>query len=298
MKQQFLKGKTDTIRLSVYSNNVEVVPSSANITLKKPDGSTLQAQTAATVGSDGEMTYALTTTHTADHNLNYIAEWEYVVGSTTYYETQLFDVVKSILSIPITDDDLFNELESLRNVARQEAGTATSATSSTLVDTAERSEDNDFWNGGSIEILSGTGAGQFREVTDFVQSTSTITVSPDWTTTPDSTSTYLIVRSFTKKIQQAFRLLETKLYNKGRRHELIIESSQIEFPLIYLTVHHICLDLMSEEGDKWSLLAVEYEKKFDDAYKQMRVEYDANESGTITADEEHNATTTVRLSRS
>ena len=154
MKQQFLKGKTDTIRFTVYSGNRPIVPDdSVLITLYKPGGSTLQAQASASRNATtGEMTYSLTATHTADHDLNYKASWEYVSGGTTYYHSQLFDVVKSILAISVVDEDLYDELDSLRKANKQDTGTATAGAASTLTDTAKRKEADSFWKIGRAHV--------------------------------------------------------------------------------------------------------------------------------------------------
>jgi hypothetical protein len=299
MKQQFLNDVAGTIRLTIYQDNRPIIPSSAQITIYESGGSVLQAAVAVTAidGTTGEMTYTLTTTHTDTADLNYKATWAYVVSGATYYESQLFDVVKSILSIPITDADLYSELNSLRKANKQERGTATSATTSTLVDT-KRKEDDDFWKGGVVEILSGTGAGQVRDITAFTQSTGTITVTPNFVTTPDTTSTYRVVKSFTPQIKQSFEKLEDMLYSKGKRQDLILESSQIKFPLIYLTVHFICLDLMDEESDRWQKLADIYLKKFEDSFNNLKLEYDEDESGSIEGgDEEGQNSTELRIQR-
>jgi hypothetical protein len=287
MKQQFLKAKTDTIKLTTFQDNRPIIPTSAKITLYKPGSDTeLQAQASASVdATTGEMTYGITAAHTVDNDLNYKAIWEYVVSGVTYYETQLFDVVLSRLSIPITDDDLYNELSSLRKVNEQEKGTATSGAAGSLTDT-NRKEEDDFWKGGVIEILAGTGVGQFRDITDFVSSTGVFSITPNWGTNPDTTSKYRVVRSFTKKISDSFEKLETMLYDKGKRHELILESSQVKIPLIYLTIHHISLDKMDEADDKWSKLAEAYWKKFKDTFDGMRLEYDEDESGNIGGEEQ------------
>lgn len=300
MKQQFREDTAGTIRLTIYADNRVVTPDSVNITIYKPDGAVLQAQTAATIdGTTSELQYSLTSTHTADKGLNYKAVWDYVYDSKTYYETQLFDVVKSVLSVPITDDDLFAELPALRRVTEQSTGTATAGAAGSLTDTTNRlKEADDYWKGGVIEILAGTGAGQSRDVTGSTQSTGVLTVSPNWTTNPSTDSTYRVVRSYTTAIRHAFNKLETMLYNKGKRHSLILESSQIEFPLIYLTLHTVCLDLMDAEGDKWSILADKYAEKFSDAFGQMRVEYDEDESGFIQGDEKQAGLTGFRIYRS
>lgn len=298
MKQQFLEDKTGTIRLTIYDNNRPLIPSSAKITLYKPAGSDLQAQATATVDADtGEMTYALTTTHTADKGLNFKAVWEYVYNGVTYYETQLFDVVKSILSIPITDDDLYDELESLHEANKQQTGTATAATASTLVDTTRRKEDDDYWKGGIVEIIAGTGVGQRRDITGFTSSTSTMAVTPNWATTPDTTSVYRVVKSFTNKIKSSFEKIEGMLYNKGKRHELILESSQIKMALIYLAIHFIALDLMDNADDYWTRIADIYWKKFENEFSSMHLEYDEDESGAIDDEEKQASINEIRIGR-
>lgn len=299
MKQEFLKGVSDTIRLTIYQDNRPIIPSSATIILYKA-GSTseLQASAAATVNATtGELTYSLTTSHTASLGVNYKAKWAYVVSGTTYYEEQLFDVVLSKLSIPITDEDLFNELDSLRDVNIQSTGTATAGAASTLTDTNSRKESDDYWTGGRVEILNGTGAGQVRDITDFVQSTSVVSVTPNWATNPDTTSVYKIIRGYTKKILQSFNKISSMLYNKGNRAALIIESSQVKVSMIYLTVHFICLDLMKEEGDKWDRLATKYWDLFSTEFGQMKLDYDADESGSITGDEIQRDVNSLRFYR-
>lgn len=300
MKQQVLYQKTDTLRLSVYTSNRQLIPTSGTITLYKNDGTTvLQASASVTVNSTtGEMTYSLTTTHTATLGLNYKAVWTYVVSGNTYYETQLFDVVRSILSIPITDDDLYNELPSLRKANSQESGTATSATASTLVDTKKRKETDDYWKGGTIQILSGTGIGQVREVTAFSQSSAAISVSPDWVTTPDSTSTYRVIKSYSLAIQNNFEKIEQMLYDKGKRDALILEASQIRIPLIYLTLHTIALDLTDEVDDKWDMLQKKYDEKFKESFNNLTLDYDEDNSGGVQGQEAQQNISSLRIFRS
>lgn len=51
---------------------------------------------------------------------------------------------------------------------------------------------DDFYNNGFISIIGGTGAGQTRQITDYVGSTKQATVDAAWATQPDSTSVYVI----------------------------------------------------------------------------------------------------------
>lgn len=299
MKQQFLKSIGGTIRLTAYANNRALIPAdSVTITLYNPSGSELQASASATrSATTGEMTYAVSAAHAATKDLNYKAVWKYTVAGTVEYQTQLFDVVLSILAIPIVDEDLYNELSSLREVTKQAQGTATAGAAATLTDTG-RKEADDFWTGGTIEILSGTGVGQRRDVTDFVSSTGVVSISPNWITNPDTTSIYVVRRPFTAKIAQSFDKVETMLYNKGQRHSLILESSQIKFPLLYMTIHFICLDLTASPEDKWALLAMKYWDLFNLEFNNMVVDYDADESGTIEEEEQQRNLTEIRINRS
>ena len=70
-------------------------------------------------------------------------------------------------------------------------GTAQSATGTTIVLASATSLADDRLNGMLISILSGTGAGQTRVITDYVDSTDTATVAT-WTTTPGSDSVYIV----------------------------------------------------------------------------------------------------------
>lgn len=61
---------------------------------------------------------------------------------------------------------------------RMEGGTATGGSATTLTDTG-RTEPDDYFNGWTVTVVSGTGAGSYGTVTDFVKSTGVITVA-DW----------------------------------------------------------------------------------------------------------------------
>jgi hypothetical protein len=70
-------------------------------------------------------------------------------------------------------------------------GTLQSASATTAVLAAASSYANDRLNGMTLVITGGTGTGQSRVITDYVDATDTATVDT-WTTTPDNTSTYAV----------------------------------------------------------------------------------------------------------
>lgn len=71
------------------------------------------------------------------------------------------------------------------------AGTAQSATSTTIVLDSSVAYADDELIGATVLLTGGTGAGQARTITDYVSTTDTATVAT-WTTTPSGTITYQI----------------------------------------------------------------------------------------------------------
>tara|TARA_Y100000310_G_scaffold127613_2_gene126769 strand:- start:1502 stop:3316 length:1815 start_codon:yes stop_codon:yes gene_type:complete len=72
------------------------------------------------------------------------------------------------------------------------SGTASSGNSTTLVDTGVLTQADDFWIGSTIEIVSGTGAGTIKTITDSDQSSTNVIVSGGFGFTVDSTTKYRI----------------------------------------------------------------------------------------------------------
>ncbi len=76
------------------------------------------------------------------------------------------------------------------------SGTATGGTASTLTASIGVVE-TDRWNNGFIQIVSGTGSGQRRRISDtaYAAGTTTFTVARNFTTTPDATSVFVVWNS-------------------------------------------------------------------------------------------------------
>lgn len=85
----------------------------------------------------------------------------------------------------------------IKGNAAPHTGTAQSSGSSTTVTLkADASSFDDYYNNWEIYISSGTGAGQFRTVSDYNGTTKIATVSSVWSTQPDETSVYSIVPTY------------------------------------------------------------------------------------------------------
>lgn len=76
------------------------------------------------------------------------------------------------------------------SVEEQDNGTSSGSNTSTTLNDTSQSWTADAYNGKALIITGGTGAGQIRTISD---TTSTqLTVSAAWETTPDATSTYVV----------------------------------------------------------------------------------------------------------
>jgi hypothetical protein len=75
-------------------------------------------------------------------------------------------------------------------------GTAQAGANTTITLAAGASATDDYYNGATIQVIAGTGAGQSRVITDYVGSTKVATVAA-WGTNPDNTSVYTITKQTT-----------------------------------------------------------------------------------------------------
>lgn len=73
------------------------------------------------------------------------------------------------------------------------SNTAQTGASSTITLDASASSTTDFYVGAWVYLTGGTGVGQARQVTAYNGTTKVATVSPNWATAPDNTSTFAII---------------------------------------------------------------------------------------------------------
>ena len=82
-----------------------------------------------------------------------------------------------------------------------ESDTAQAGGANTITLHSGASSNDDIYNGSTIKITGGTGSGQTRIISDYVHSSKVATVSENWTTQPDNTSTFTITSMVGQYIQ-------------------------------------------------------------------------------------------------
>ncbi len=147
------------------STNTITFPAGASAVNDLYVGATINLTGGAGAGQSRRIINYVGATRVATVDTNWVAN----PGNTT-----VFDVLAGSSSLNVVE------------------GTIISATSTTAVLGTEASTSDDIYVDGVLSITSGTGAGQFRDITDYVGSTRTATVAA-WSVTPDSTSGYAVV---------------------------------------------------------------------------------------------------------
>lgn len=94
---------------------------------------------------------------------------------------------------PPTRAELTSDINSVLAKLGVVSSTAQTGSSSTITLHAGASAVDDAYNGQIIVIVAGTGAGQARQVSDYVGATKIADVSPNWAVTPDNTSIFVII---------------------------------------------------------------------------------------------------------
>ena len=116
-------------------------------------------------------------------NIKRINSWENGIDIKSGYANQISNVVfESVTGNHIR----FN------NFTADASGTSTSGTNSTLAD-ASKSWTSQAYNGGTVLLTGGTGAGQRAYILS--NTSNTLTVFPTWQTAPDHTTTYSIYKT-------------------------------------------------------------------------------------------------------
>ena len=101
--------------------------------------------------------------------------------------------VKQVSGDATAADNLEAEYDGTGFKSYLRRSTAQAGAAGTITLDASASATDDLYNGLTVAIVSGTGAGQARLISDYVGSTKVATVSTSWATNPDATSVFLIL---------------------------------------------------------------------------------------------------------
>jgi len=148
----------------------------------------------------------------------------------------------------ITLFDLTYRLARLLGITAE--GVATGGSTTTIVDTVERTEADDFWNGGTAWIVydaAGAGAapqGEYSYVSDFVQSTGVVTLRSTLTAAVAANDRYAIgglrypLQMLIQKINETFGVIEktdiTTIITAANQTEHSLPTDLLELKQVFI----------------------------------------------------------------
>ncbi len=203
-------------------------------------------------------------------------------GETIVY---FFDIVNYPFINPVNDQDLITENPIVKKGTWEVKGQADSGTTDTIIDT-ERTEVNEYWYGGIIDILPLNDADQVtsHRVTDYDSTINTITFEPAYSATI-TTQNYVLRRSYQSQIDLAGEKVVEDLNKNAKRAYLLIDSTQCKRLVVYKFFETYFQALRETEGDKNDLQFRYYSDKYSTELNSLKVDYDEDEDGDITDDE-------------
>ena len=107
-EDQAIKAMAYPIEIKAYEAGVQLVPTSATITVKDPDGAAKVTDQTMSIDANGTMTYTFPADKTSTLWENAIIEISYILSSVTYKVVFHFDVVLCQIKPTVVDADLKN----------------------------------------------------------------------------------------------------------------------------------------------------------------------------------------------
>lgn len=129
----------------------------------------------------------------------------------------------------------FSSIISLQILRGEDTGTATAGAAGTITLAAASTFSESYLQGREILITGGTGVNQISTIINYNTTTKVATVEPDFSTAPDSTSTYMIIGTYspctvTQIWGQQFRSMP---YGRQRPYEAYIIGDSDSGKLIF-----------------------------------------------------------------
>lgn len=275
-----------TFTWKLYEDAIQIVPTSATVTIKRSGGTTVQTGS-GTIDSEGTITFTLTAANNTTIAINYRALLAYTYSGDDFEQARLFDVVKVPVVNLTTDKDLYTYLPALRRDLFTYQGDAdVNGSLTTIIDEALESDDRDF-KGGKVEIYVSETKVHEANVTSFDKDTGTVTFSPAYTSTINTDVKYVIRESYTEYIDTAFYDHVRPILRKKQGYiSGYIDSDTIKNLVTFKAIQLIIFPNIVKGDDQWDIRYKKFTEMFNTALTNFGEPYDYGEDGEISQSEE------------
>jgi len=290
LEREYQEAKAINFSFSYYEKGLQIVPTSATITIYDNGGGATLAATAMTVSAAGTLTYTLALASVVKKK-NYRVDIAYIYNTVTYNQSYLYDVVSVPLRCQVSDDDLFIYVNELRNNVKELSQRTTAlGTTSTLTAYGLTTDKRDY-KGGYIDIFIETSdtASVIHKarITAYDTATGTMTFTPAYTAAIASGTTITIRPSFQTIIDTAFNSHVIKdIRNKVGIAGGYIDSTITNNMTIYKALEMYCFAQVESENDKWDVRQKNFRQNYVDELTKLSEPYDRDENGNISDSED------------
>jgi len=184
----------------------------------------------------------------------------------------------------LTNADIVAALPKLADVnVRADSGTTTSLVSERLKDM-----NVEIMTGATICFITGFSFGVDSTITDFDPNTGTITFTEIVDAVDSTTVVGIVYHDFFTYSHRAYGIIENEMRNKGIDIKLFLNHAQMKELHLTKTIELICLSKRQDADDEdlyhesYLLYSDKYMKELDN----IRADYDLNEDGIISDDEQ------------
>jgi len=278
-KQEILQNRSEAITFEKYIDNLQIIPTSATVTITDSEGNDLPdpvIDAVCSIDSYGKISYTLSATNTADLGENFTAEFKYIYNTVEYLQRILFNIVINRLNIIITDQDLIDDYSQLREYYSPINGEVSSIGDiNEIIDGRNFNGQKDYWKGGHIKILSGTIKDFDVKVTAFDETSGTFTLKKSMPANITQGDKFIAYKSFENEISRAFDEIKDYLSTQGFRPALIMNDLQLKEIHITLSIAKILHAIGKRERDAYE----DYINKYYSQRASLKLLYDEDETG-------------------
>lgn len=182
----------------------------------------------------------------------------------------------------LTNAEIVARFKALSNYSlRANDGSTTTLVANKLIDVRDVT-------GFYLCFTSGDNYGVDRVITDFDEVTGTLTFDTLGTTVLNTDEVCLLEDGFATEIKQAEIFLINHLRNKSLDIELFLEVAQLKEAHIYKTLELVCLNYAKDavDDDMFYTASQMYKGLYEAELGSLVADYDENEDGQISEDEE------------
>ena len=264
MDKEIQVNKDHIFTYKFYNNFIQIVPTSATVTVYDNGGTSLQTGSGS-IDSDGTITYTFLATNNDTIDKNYKVVLSYVYNSITIDVVKLFDVVYYPLENLTIDSDLYLYLPDLRTMAYEREGeTDNTGTLSTLQDDMLKSDDRDY-TGGKVEIFVSNTKVHDADITSYSKTTGVVNFSPSYSTTIATNLKYIIRTSYSTLITEAFEEYVIKdLRQRIGIASGYIDSFKIKRLVCFKALALYCFSSAEDKDSKWYMRYEKFAEMYSD----------------------------------